>query len=102
MDADEEGERSSMAERIPDPKAQTSYETADHNEFRKLLEQAVLELPEQERTVLVLYYYENLMLKEIGDVMGVSESRVSQIHTKAVLRLKGRLKNFASEFASFF
>jgi len=102
VDTDDNGEKQTMAERIPDVKAQTSFEKADHNEFRKLLEEAVMELPEQERTVLVLYYYENLMLKEIGEVMAVSESRVSQIHTKAVLRLRGRLKNFATEFASFF
>lgn len=89
-----------IADRIPDPKVRTSYENADHNEFKKMLEKAVLELPEQERTVLVLYYYENLMLKEIGAALGVSESRVSQIHTKALLRMKGRLHNFAEEFAN--
>lgn len=88
-----------MAERIPDANIRTSFENAERNEFRKLLEKAVLELPEQERLVLVLYYYENLMLKEIGKVIGVSESRVSQIHTKALLRLKGRLGRFATEFA---
>lgn len=95
----DDSEEMSMAERIPDDKARTSFQTADYNEFRKLLEKAVLEMPEQERTVLVLYYYENLMLKEIGEVMGVSESRVSQIHTKAVLRLRGRLREFVKEFA---
>lgn len=100
LDAGDDEERGSMADRIPDKTAKTSFETADRNEFRKLLEKAVLELPEQERTVLVLYYYENLMLKEIGKAMGVSESRVSQIHTKAVTRLKGRLKNFSAEFAN--
>lgn len=89
-----------LSERIPDKKAKTSFQNADYNEFRKLLEEAVLELPEQERTVLVLYYYENLMLKEIGQVMSVSESRVSQIHTKAVTKLRGRLQNFMTEFAT--
>jgi len=100
-DTNDDPEQGTVAERIPDKKAKTSFENADHNEFRQLLEKAVLELPEQERMVLVLYYYENLMLKEIGEVMGVSESRVSQIHTKAVLRLRGRLQNFVSEFASY-
>jgi RNA polymerase sigma factor for flagellar operon FliA len=49
-------------------------------------------LPERERTVLVLYYEENLTLGEIGDVLGVTESRVSQIHTKAVLQMRARLR----------
>ena len=48
-------------------------------------------LPERERTVLVLYYEENLTLSEIGEVLGVTESRVSQIHSKAVLQLRSRL-----------
>lgn len=97
---DEDGESTTLAERIPDQRAKTSYEDADRNEFRDLLEKAVLDLPDQERTVLVLYYYENMMLKEIGKVLGVSESRVSQIHTKAVGRLKGRLGSFVKEFSS--
>ncbi len=97
---DADPERGGIGDRIPDPKAKTSYQAADQNEFRKMLEKAVLELPEQERTVLVLYYYENLMLKEIGEVMGVSESRISQIHTKAVMRLRTRLSDFAKEFAN--
>jgi RNA polymerase sigma factor for flagellar operon FliA len=98
----EDSDQVSLAEKIPDHKMKTSYEAADYNEFRKLLEKAVMELPEQERTVLVLYYYENLMLKEIGKVIGVSESRVSQIHTKAVIRLRGRLKDFSTEFMGMF
>ena len=90
----------SMADRIADDKALTSYDMADRNEFNQLLEKAVTELPEQERTVLVLYYYENLMLKEIGQLMGISESRVSQIHSKALHRMRGRLQWFVSEFAN--
>ena len=49
-------------------------------------------LPEREKLVIALYYYENLTLREIGEVLGVTESRVSQLHTKAVLRLKSRLQ----------
>ena len=49
-------------------------------------------LPEREKLVVALYYYENLTLREIGEVLGVTESRVSQLHTKAVLRLKSRLQ----------
>lgn len=92
-------ESTTLAERIPDDRVKTSYQNADRNEFRKLLEKAVMELPEQERAVLVLYYYENLMLKEIGQLLGISESRVSQIHSKAVIRMKTRLQNFKKEYS---
>jgi RNA polymerase sigma factor for flagellar operon FliA len=100
-DVNDDSERGTIADKIPDKKMKTSFETADRNEFRKLLEKTVSDLPEQERMVLVLYYYENLMLKEIAEVMRVSESRVSQVHTKALLRLRGRLHDFSEEFASF-
>ncbi len=99
-DSSDDPDNAPLAERIPDQKAQTSFEAADRNEFNKLLQDAVMELPEQERMVLVLYYFENLMLKDIGRVLGVSESRVSQIHTKAITRLRGRLGDFMTEFAS--
>ncbi len=97
---DEDDDRGSMADRIPDQKAKTSFEVADKNELAHVLEEAILDLPEQERMVLVLYYYENLMLKEIGEVLDVSESRVSQIHSKAVSRLRGRLQTIIKEFAN--
>ena len=61
-------------------------------EMREVLAQSILNLPDKERTVLALYYYEDMTLKEIGRTLGVSESRISQIHTKAMLRLKGRLR----------
>ncbi len=49
-------------------------------------------LPEKQRLVLSLYYYEDLNLKEIGSVLDVTESRVSQLHTQAILKLKGKLR----------
>ena len=55
--------------------------------------EAINELPEKEKMVLVLYYYEDLTLKEIGQVLNVTESRVSQLHTKANLRLRAKLTN---------
>lgn len=81
-----------LSERIRDEKAATSFEMADKNEQRALLKKAVQGLPEQERSVLSLYYYDNLMLKEIAKALGVSESRVSQIHTKAISSMKSQLK----------
>jgi RNA polymerase sigma factor for flagellar operon FliA len=61
-------------------------------EMRQLLIDAIEELPEKERMVLTLYYYEELTMKEIGLTLGVVESRVSQIHSAAVLRLRSSLK----------
>jgi len=60
-------------------------------EIKDILAEAIERLPEREKTVIALYYYEGLTLKEIGQVLGVTESRVSQLHTKAVLRLRARL-----------
>src|SRR5665647_3523714 len=54
---------------------------------------AIDALPKREKIVIALYYYETLTLREIGEVLGVTESRVSQLHTKAILRLKGRLRD---------
>jgi RNA polymerase sigma factor for flagellar operon FliA len=61
-------------------------------ELREVLKGAIDELPEKERLVLALYYYEELTMKEIGVVMNVTESRVCQLHSKAVLRLRGDLR----------
>ncbi len=59
---------------------------------KETLASAIQRLPEREKIVIGLYYYEGLTLKEIGEVLGVTESRISQLHTKAILRLKGRIK----------
>ena len=72
-------------------KATTPDAVVEADELRTIMRQEIKKLPERERTVLVLYYDENLTLSEIGDVLGVTESRVSQIHTKAVLQLRSRL-----------
>lgn len=64
----------------------------ERNELRAFLISAISGLTEQERLVIALYYYEELTLKEIGEVMLISESRVSQIHTKAVLRLRAMIR----------
>ena len=59
--------------------------------MREALADAISRLPEREKLVVTLYYYEELTLREIGEVLGVTESRVSQLHTKAILRLRSRL-----------
>jgi RNA polymerase sigma factor for flagellar operon FliA len=92
--ADEESTQ--LCERIADVRAETSFEIAERNEYAQLLADAIDTLPDQERRVLTLYYYEELMLKEIGKIMGVSESRVSQIHSKALIKLRTRLRPLAT------
>ncbi len=67
------------------------------NEIRDALMRAVADLPPQERTVITLYYFEGQTLKEIKGTLGVSESRVSQVHTQAVSRLRARLRELRGD-----
>ena len=76
---------------IPDPQSALSQ-----TETREAIADAIARLPEREKLVVTLYYYEELTLREIGEVLGVTESRVSQLHTKAILRLKARLTSPAT------
>lgn len=69
---------------------------AELNELKDILGDSIDKLPEKERTVLTLYYYEDLTLKEISAIMKVSESRISQLHTKAIMRLRGKLSKHKS------
>lgn len=69
------------------PSIEDPVESAEWNEMKGLLVEAIAELPEQEKTVITLYYGEELLLKEIGEVLSVTESRVSQIHSRALYRL---------------
>ncbi|MBE3582943.1 MAG: RNA polymerase sigma factor WhiG [Limnochordaceae bacterium] len=89
---DESGELEySLAQLVVDPSNQDPGQALEFEEGRRRLAEAIERLPERERLVITLYYYEGLTLKEIGAVLGVSESRVSQMHTKAILRLRGYL-----------
>lgn len=76
---------------IKDDTAEDPVAIFETGEIKEILAGAIDKLPERERTVVALYYYEGLTLKEIGQVLGVTESRVSQLHTKAVLRLRAKL-----------
>jgi RNA polymerase sigma factor FliA len=76
---------------IRDDSAEDPVAIFESSEIKDILAGAIDKLPERERTVIALYYYEGLTLKEIGQVLGVTESRVSQLHTKAVLRLRAKL-----------
>jgi RNA polymerase sigma factor for flagellar operon FliA len=88
LDDGEEGEQLSdtLSDDRPGPEAQLA-----ESDFRRELAGQIAGLPERERLVLGLYYDEELNLREIGEVMGVSESRVCQIHNQALLRLKARV-----------
>ena len=89
-----------LSDRIPDQRVETGLEFAHRKEYQDILAKAIEDLPDQEKRVLTLYYFEELMLKEIGKVMGVTESRVSQIHSKALLKLRTRLKSLKEEYNS--
>src|SRR5213593_3343867 len=75
----------------PDDGTNDPYVKFESSELTSLLTDAIEDLPEKERLVLSLYYYEEFTMKEIGTLLGVNESRVSQLHTKATLRLRTRL-----------
>lgn len=79
-------------ETVEDENANTTLKKLERNELQAFLVSAIDRLTEQEKLVIALYYYEELTLKEIGEVMKISESRVSQIHTKAVLKLRGMVR----------
>jgi len=90
--SDSSGDQISLLDTLHDPDAPDPQELLDAAELKDRLAEAIAALPEREKLVIALYYYENLTLREIGEVLGVTESRVSQLHTKAVLRLKSRLQ----------
>ncbi|HOT59228.1 MAG TPA: RNA polymerase sigma factor WhiG [Spirochaetia bacterium] len=87
----DENEKMSIADSIESPQSQNPDSVMEREEIKKVIVNAIQELPDNEKKVLVLYYYENLTLREIGKVLDVTESRVSQLHTKAILRLRGKL-----------
>jgi len=86
-----EGDQISLLDTLEDTAGPRPADALDETELRETLADAIARLPEREKLVITLYYYEELPLREIGEVLGVTESRVSQLHTKAILRLKARL-----------
>ncbi len=85
------GDQVALIDTIEDPEAPDPQGSLSQTELREAIADAIARLPEREKLVVTLYYYEELTLREIGEVLGVTESRVSQLHTKAILRLKARL-----------
>jgi len=85
------GDQVALIDTIEDTGVPNPEFSLEQTELNEALSEAIARLPEREKLVVTLYYYEELTLREIGEVLGVTESRVSQLHTKAVLRLKARL-----------
>ncbi|HSZ69998.1 MAG TPA: RNA polymerase sigma factor WhiG [Solirubrobacteraceae bacterium] len=90
--SDASGDQVSLMDTIEDPGAPDPARALDVGDMKDRIADAIARLPEREKLVIALYYYENLTLREIGEVLGVTESRISQLHTKAVLRLRSRMQ----------
>ncbi|MBU1078149.1 MAG: RNA polymerase sigma factor WhiG [Spirochaetes bacterium] len=89
----------SMIETLESPVSLNPDVLVEKNEVKNVIAKVIQGLPDKEKEVIILYYYEDLTLKEIGEVLDVTESRVSQLHTKAIMRIKAKLKQikFLSE-----
>src|SRR5215813_5923054 len=86
-----DGKEEDLCEYLPDQPEETPLVMCLRSEMKGLLTKAIADLPEKEQQVLALYYYEELTMKEVGSVLGVGESRVSQIHSMALVRLRARM-----------
>ncbi|GHU98531.1 RNA polymerase sigma factor WhiG [Spirochaetia bacterium] len=89
----DENDKVSIGDSIESPVSLNPDTIVEKDEIRRVIISAINELPDKEKKILVLYYYEDLTLKEIGQVLEVTESRVSQLHTKAIMRLRAKLTN---------
>jgi RNA polymerase sigma factor for flagellar operon FliA len=87
----QKGDRLSLVETLEDTRATSPIEAFETEEMKGILTDAINRLPEREKIVITLYYYEGLTLAQIGQVLGVTESRICQMHTKAVLALRGKI-----------
>ncbi len=90
-----DGPSEELAQMLADPNSEDPVGSTEWEEMKGLLVGAMDSLPEVEKTVIALYYGEELLLREIGEVMGVTESRVSQLHSRALYRLNRSLKAVA-------
>ena len=89
----EKGDRLSLIDTLEDPTSEDPVAAFEAEEMKRVLAGAINKLPEREKIVVTLYYYEGLTLAEIGQVLGVTESRICQMHTKAVMQLRSRMSD---------
>jgi RNA polymerase sigma factor for flagellar operon FliA len=92
IDDKDDDDRPMMSELAADEPG--PFEGVQTEDFKRCLAEAISGLPERERLVLALYYDEELNLKEIGSILGVTESRISQIHSQAIIRLQARMNQW--------
>jgi RNA polymerase sigma factor FliA len=86
-----------VLETIQDDNARDSLQAVHFSGLQEIMVQAIEALPDKEKLLVSLYYYEELTMKEIGQIMGYTESRISQLHTQAMYRLKHKLREFSQE-----
>jgi len=91
IEVGEDGESESFISFVPDPDAEDPHQTFQASEIKEILQDAMEVLPKKDKFVVQLYYFDELTMKEIGTLLNITESRVSQLHTKAMLRLQGKL-----------
>jgi RNA polymerase sigma factor for flagellar operon FliA len=91
-----DGKEEDLCDYLPNAPEDTPFFRCLRSEMKELLARVIAELPEKEQQVLSLYYFEELTMKEVGAVLGIGESRVSQVHSLAVVRLRGRLEQLMS------
>ncbi len=92
VESQRDGSEEDLCEYLPGAPEETPYFRCLQSEMKQLLARLISELPERDRQVVTLYYFEELTMKEVGEVLGIGESRVSQIHSMAVLRLRARMQ----------
>lgn len=86
------GDKKLMAGLMEESRSSNPFSAVSYKNSRDKIKEGIMSLPEKQRLVLSLYYYEDLNLKEIGQVLDVTESRVSQLHTQAIMKLKTKLR----------
>jgi RNA polymerase sigma factor for flagellar operon FliA len=99
VESPRDGKEENLTDHIPSRPEDTPFFQCLRSEMKHLLTEAISELPEKEQRVLALYYYEELTMKEVGAALGIGESRVSQIHSLAMVRLRARLNFLAAPAA---
>jgi RNA polymerase sigma factor FliA len=86
-----------LQEVLPDEKVEDSFLSVHLSELQDIMVEAIEALPDKEKLLISLYYYEELTMKEIGQIMGYTESRISQMHTQAMYRLRHRFRDYDQE-----